>query len=273
MPEEARQKKFGEGGVGDHLQLIGDKTTSGLVELGKITKVYGDDYASTKPTVLEKIAERERPGHVGGRRGRGGAAGPAADAAGRRPGLNNSPLPPPPPLPAPPPPNEDPLFVRSRARPAARGGGRLYEPRSPSTMQRVSVDIVARILRPIARGASRELATSRGLNSVSPKNQRGVQPARRLLERLSFPTRGQEGTARRVRASRRPWQLGARAGRVCGASKARRRRRAYLGLSSSREFGWVLPLAKIHQRLTPPSTIQLVHYINSSPVYLIRRNP
>jgi len=60
LPEEVRQKKFGEGGVGDHLQLIGDKTTSGLVELGKITKVYGDDYASTKPTVLEKIAERER---------------------------------------------------------------------------------------------------------------------------------------------------------------------------------------------------------------------
>ena len=60
LPEEARQKKFGEGGVGDHLQLIGDKTTSGLVELGKITKVYGDDYASTKPSVLEKIAERER---------------------------------------------------------------------------------------------------------------------------------------------------------------------------------------------------------------------
>ena len=46
LPEEARQKKFGEGGVGDHLQLIGDKTTSGLVELGKITKVYGDDYAT-----------------------------------------------------------------------------------------------------------------------------------------------------------------------------------------------------------------------------------
>ena len=30
------------------------------LELGKITKVYGDDYASTKPSVLEKIAERER---------------------------------------------------------------------------------------------------------------------------------------------------------------------------------------------------------------------
>ena len=30
------------------------------MELGKITKVYGDDYASTKPSVLEKIAERER---------------------------------------------------------------------------------------------------------------------------------------------------------------------------------------------------------------------
>ena len=60
--ERSRQLflEFEDRHLGDHLQLIGDKTTSGLVELGKITKVYGDDYASTKPSVLEKIAERER---------------------------------------------------------------------------------------------------------------------------------------------------------------------------------------------------------------------
>ena len=37
--------------------------------------------------------------------------------------------------------------------------------------------------------------------------------------------------------------------------------------------GRVLRLAKIHQRLTPPSTAQLAHYINSSPVFIhTRRN-
>ena len=60
LPEEVKQRRFGEGGVGDHIGLIGDKATSGLVELGKITNVYGDDYASTSPSVMEKIAERER---------------------------------------------------------------------------------------------------------------------------------------------------------------------------------------------------------------------
>ena len=32
--------------------------------------------------------------------------------------------------------------------------------------------------------------------------------------------------------------------------------------------GCVLWIAKIHQRLTPPSTVQIVHYINSSPVFI-----
>ena len=37
--------------------------------------------------------------------------------------------------------------------------------------------------------------------------------------------------------------------------------------------GRVLRLANLHQRLTPPSTTQMVHYINSSPVFIqVRRN-
>ena len=37
--------------------------------------------------------------------------------------------------------------------------------------------------------------------------------------------------------------------------------------------GWILRAAKIHQRLTAPSNIQIVHYINSSPVFThTRRN-
>ena len=79
LPEEVRQKKFGEGGVGgDHLQLIGDKTTSGLVELGKITK---------RLRRRLRVDEAERPREDRGARalprpcwlhvrGRGGAARP-----------------------------------------------------------------------------------------------------------------------------------------------------------------------------------------------------
>ena len=37
--------------------------------------------------------------------------------------------------------------------------------------------------------------------------------------------------------------------------------------------GWILRAAKIHQRLTVPSTVQMVHHISSSPVFIhIRRN-
>ena len=44
----------------DNVEAIGAKATSGLVELGKITHAYGDDFHSTTPSVLEKIAERQR---------------------------------------------------------------------------------------------------------------------------------------------------------------------------------------------------------------------
>ena len=67
LPEEVKTEEIRRGGVGDHLQLIGDKTTSGLVELGKITKVYGDDYALDEAVrAREDRGARAPQGHVGG---------------------------------------------------------------------------------------------------------------------------------------------------------------------------------------------------------------
>ena len=51
--------------------------------------------------------------------------------------------------------------------------------------------------------------------------------------------------------------------------------RTYIGffsMSISARTHVVLRLAKIHQRLTVPSTVQMVHHNNSSPVFYNRRN-
>merc|ERR1719421_2610784 len=101
LPEEARQKKFGEGGVGDHLQWFG-RTGQDHEGLWRRLRLHQTE----RPR--EDRGARAPQGHVGGHvRGRGSPSGPAADAAGRRPGLDNSPLPPPA-LPPSPPPNEIP---------------------------------------------------------------------------------------------------------------------------------------------------------------------
>ena len=205
LPEEARQKKFGEGGVGDHLQLIGDKTTSGFcAELGKITsnrrlrttttrrrsrpcsrRSPSANWARSRrstATMLAKIADVAR--------GRGGAAGPAADAAGRRPGPTPRRSPPAPP--ALPPPNEIPV----RPVPARPTAGLWRRPRG-RTLGDYAIDddasarAFARVQPPERRDASTASARGPVAGGSGPANYDVPASARRRVTKKQQPLRHQ----------------------------------------------------------------------------------